>query len=318
MSVFIKNTNYHTYEGFEAELHSIVDKSAAPADIVTAGHSTEDRPIHAVCFGDGDFRKPELLYFALTHAMEFVGAEAALALVRTLADPNAPASLASALEKINVWVLPALNPDGYVKIEKQLSTGLGLAYARGNSRGVDLNRNFPVGFYHIPRSLFGGSPVKISPHYRGQGPCSEAEARVIRDFILGHNVKISLSFHSFGARLLFPYHHDKKRCRDHDTLMKLGEEMAAKQERPYRVSPGWNLYLANGEIDDWLYDECGILPFTMEIGRLGVSPGNPETWLNPFFWANPVDPRNELDNILPAALHLVDATQEMFVSGRTG
>lgn len=313
MAKFIKNTNYMTFEGIEAELCDIVSASKVPAEIETLGHSTEERPIYGVCFGGGDFRKPEILYYALAHSMEFVGAAVAIDLMRRLSCPGAEAGIADKLERMNVWVIPVLNPDGYAKVERQLESGLGLAAGRKNSRGVDLNRNFPVGFYHIPRSIFAGSPLKSSPYYRGVSPCSERESQVFCDFILGRNIKMSLSFHSFGGAILFPYHYTKKKCRDYDTFMQLGEEMARRQETPYSVKPAWNLYQTNGDMEDWLYDECRILSMCIEVGKFGFNLEYPNTWLNPFYWANPYDPRAEMDNVAPAALYMLAALDDLFV-----
>ncbi len=302
-----------TFKGIESELHDLVSQSEIPAEIITLGHSVEERPIYGICFGDGDHRKPELLYYALTHSMEYVGNAALMETMRRLSQHNGAAEHAEKIEKMNVWMIPVLNPDGYVKIEEQLGRRLGFAAGRKNARGVDLNRNFPVAFYHIPRSIFAGSPVKASPYYRGASPCSEPESQVFRDFILGHNIKMSLSFHSFGGALLFPYSYTKKKCRDYDLFVQICEEMTHRQENPYSVKPGCDLYNANGEMEDWLYDECRILALCMEIGKIGFNLEYPATWLNPFYWANPYDPRAELDNITPAALHLIDTLYNMFV-----
>jgi carboxypeptidase T len=308
MSRFIGNTNYHTAQGLDEEFAAVVEGSKTPVEAVELGRSVEGRPITAYCFGDGDFRKPEILYFALAHAIEFIGAETALEIARGIAAGDAGA----ALDRMNVWVLPVFNPDGYAKVERQLSSGPGIGLARSNANGVDLNRNFPVAFYHLPRSIFSGSPFKISPYYRGAEPCSETESAVFRDFIIGRNFKTSLSLHSFGGSILFPYSHTSKKCRDYDAFMALGGEMASRQSRPYTVKPAYKLYQMNGDMDDWLYDECGVFAMVMEIGRLGVRAARPETWLNPFFWSNPVEPHAEIDNILPACLYLVEYAAEKF------
>lgn len=312
MAMFIKNTNYLSLDGIEREISEIVERSDIEAELVTLGHSAENRPIYGVCFGDGDYRKPETLFLALTHAMEFVGASMAMATISSLAARDAMKKFGGALEKINVWIIPVLNPDGYAAVEKNLSGATGIAMARKNSRGVDLNRNFPVGFYHFPKSIFAGSPVKASPHYRGGGPCSEPESQVLRDFILGRNIKTSISFHSFGKCVLIPSHYTKKPCADHNLLMRMGSEMVSLQKRPYTVKPGWKLYSSNGDIDDWLYDERRILPFTFEIGGLGLDPMSPDTWINPFYWANPLNPADEIRNVLPATLSLIEITARMF------
>ncbi len=304
--MFIRDTAYKTLRGVEAEIDALAARSGA--EIALLGESTEGRPIRALCFGGGDYRKPELLYYALEHSMEYIGAEAALDAARRLADSEC----SEYLDKANVWVLPVLNPDGYARVEKQLSSGLGLAFARKNASGVDLNRNFPVAFYHFPGSVFAGSPLKFSPHYRGAEPCSEQETRVFRDFILGRNFKISLAFHCFGASILYPYFYKKSKCGAHDTLAALAGKISFAQRSPYSVKPGHKLYLTNGSSADWLYDEQGILALVMEIGKLGVKADRPESWINPFFWFNPVDPKEELDNIVPASLKLVEETASRF------
>ncbi len=308
MSRFIRKTNYHTLDGVESEISETVAASVAPAEVVEIGVSTEGRSIKAVCFGDGDFRKPEVLYFALTHSMEFIGSEAALALISHFAGGGH----AEILNRMNVWTIPVLNPDGYASVEKQLDSALGIGFGRKNARGVDLNRNFPVAFYHFPRSLFAGSPTKASPYFKGDAPCSETESAMFRDFVLGRNFKVSLTLHSFGAVILFPYNHTPIRCRDYDTFVDLGKDMSDAQRRPYSVKQSYELYAANGSISDWLYDECGILAFVMEIGKFGAALDRPETWLNPFYWYNPAEPRDEIDNIMPAALRLAERSLSLF------
>lgn len=314
MSIYVKNTNYLTLDGVEKELKATISRSEIKAELVTLGHSVESRSIYGVCFGDGDYRKPEVLYLALTHSMEYIGTAVALGIVSRLASKAGARQFGDVLKNMNVWVIPVLNPDGYVAVEKSLSRGLGFTYSRKNARGVDLNRNFPVGFYNMPLSLFAGSPLKASPYFRGAGPCSEAEAQVLRDFILGRNIKTSINLHSFGSSILIPYHHTKKRCKDHDLIAKIADDMASMQERPYEVKQGWQLYTVNGDVDDWFYDECKILPFTFEIGKLGIKPDRVQTWMNPFYWSNPISPVKDVENVLPAALHLIEATSEMFCS----
>ncbi len=308
MARFIKNTNYHTLAGLENELTDALG-GAAEAELIEIGLSSEGRPIKAVCFGSGDFRKPEVLFFGVTHAIELIGAEASLSIARSISG----GAHSGVLEKINVWIVPVLNPDGYSAVERRLTTGLGIGYGRANARGVDLNRNFPVAFYHIPTSVFAGSPFKTSAYYRGEAPCSESESSAFRDFVLGRNFKTAMAFHSFGSTIMFPYSHTSSKTADHDRFETIGAEMVALQSKPYKVLAGYKHYSTNGSINDWMYDECGILAFLMEIGKLGVAPDKPETWLNPFYWYNPIDPRNEIEgNVLPACMRLIGKTAEEY------
>ncbi len=309
MTDFIRGTNYRTLAGIFDEIETAAHSARVEMSSEQIGYSKEGRPIMAACFGDGDFRKPEVLYFATIHAMEFISSAVAMQLIRDFAQGGAHAAL---LDRLNVWIIPVLNPDGYARVEKMLTTGLGIAAWRKNANGVDLNRNFPLSFYDLPKSLYAGSRLKLSQYYRGPEPCSEPESRVLRDFILGHNVKMSLALHSFARCILHPYAHTRKPCKDHELFARIGAEMAALMDRPYSVKRSSELYQVNGDMIDWLYDECGILSFLMEIGGFNADPLQPRTLVNPFFWWNPMRPEKEIANVMPACLHITVTTDKMF------
>ena len=310
----IKGTAYRTLDQIHKDMAAALDASSLPHDLVRLGRSARDNPINAACLGDGDFTKPELLFFSGTHAMEFVGPAMTLGLLRHVAAQDPDSSVGRALEHINIWFLPVLNPDGYLRIQRRLASGpLGLAYGRTNANGVDLNRNFPTGFYENRESFFAGSTLKFSPYFRGKEPCSEPESRVFRDFVLNRNFRVAVDFHCFGNFIGYPYGFSDKPCRDADTFQEIAREMVRRQKRhKYRIIPMHKLYKVSGDVCDWLYDECRILAFTMEIAGLGFNLGDLNTALNPFHWANPQNPDKHVENNLEACLYLIDATMERF------
>jgi carboxypeptidase T len=309
---FVTGTHYRTLDCIYEDMRSILSSTPFESESVQLGRSARDNPITAVCLGDGDFTKPELLYFSGMHAMEFIGPAMNLALLEYVASREKDSPIGRALERVNVWFLPVFNPDGYLAVTRQLTSRLGLAYSRANANGVDLNRNFPVAFYENATNFFAGSPLRLSPYYRGPEPCSEPESRVFRDFILGRNFKISMDFHCFGNLIGYPYGYSDRECRDRDVFRRIGRDMIARQpRRKYRLIPMHRLYRVSGDIDDWLYDECRILSFIMEIGALGFNIADRRTVLNPFFWANPENPDQLIADNLDACLHLIDALLDL-------
>ena len=136
---------------------------AAPRPYVeTIGHTTEDRPIVARAVGNrGSDRR--VLVIGCIHGNECAGVR----VTRRLAELRAP-------EGSVVWLVHQLNPDG------------ALRHVRGNARGVDLNRNFPVEW----RS---GSPGDLT--YGGTAPLSEPESRAIRRLIVRIDPDVTVWFH---------------------------------------------------------------------------------------------------------------------------
>lgn len=67
--------------------------------------------------------------------------------------------------------------------------------------GVDVNRNFDVNFGGI-----GTSDDPCQDSYHGPKALSERESSSIAQFIdRFNNIKIYISFHSYGQYLMFPY-----------------------------------------------------------------------------------------------------------------
>ena len=139
--------------------------AAAPAgkrEVI--GHSVQGRPIVARASGDPD-APLRVLVVGCVHGDEAAGVGVARRLIAAGAPP-----------RVALWVVPTLNPDG-------LAAG-----TRGNSRGVDLNRNFPFGW----RPLDG-------LEYSGTGPLSEPESRAAAALTRRLQPDLTIWFHQpFG------------------------------------------------------------------------------------------------------------------------
>jgi murein peptide amidase A len=138
---------------------SITGMLATLATAVVVGHSVQQRPITLVhVAGPG----PRILVVGCIHGNEPAG----IAIVRALEQTH---------PKADLWLVPALNPDGLA------------ADTRQNAHGVDLNRNFPSLWQHF------GHPG--STYYSGPKPFSEPETRAARDLIRRIKPRYTIWYH---------------------------------------------------------------------------------------------------------------------------
>ncbi|HWB23561.1 MAG TPA: DUF2817 domain-containing protein [Gaiellaceae bacterium] len=141
-----------------ALLAALVLATAAAAGTHQLGRSWQGRPIEAIEVGDPNGIR--VLVVGVIHGNETAG----LPIVRAL-ERLKPAG-------IDLWIVPDLNPDGVA------------AGTRQNSRGVDLNRNFPWRW----RPMSG--VYESGPH-----PLSEREARIAHSLILRLHPHLTIWFH---------------------------------------------------------------------------------------------------------------------------
>lgn len=137
-----------------------VDRPAALVAPTLVGHSVAGRRIVARRLGNaGD--GPTVLVIGVIHGNEPAGA----AIVRRLMGD-------AASRRVNLWVVPNLNPDGTS------------AHTRGNAHGVDLNRNFSYRWQPLTSIFYSG------PH-----ALSEPESRFARRLITRLRPDITIWFH---------------------------------------------------------------------------------------------------------------------------
>lgn len=155
--------------GNTLETSSSLTPTTPPAPAwTTIGYSAQGRPINAIRFGDGP---RHVLIMAGIHGNEY-GYDVAYRFVEYLqANPSAlPAGT-------QLDVIASANPDGRA------------LRRRGNSRGVDLNRNFPARNWRRIRRR--GATA-------GSSPGSEPETQVLMRFIEAGGYARVISLHSRG------------------------------------------------------------------------------------------------------------------------
>jgi len=133
---------------------------------------------------------------------------------------------------------------------------------RNPKQGLDLNRNFPVGW----------KPEAYQPG-AGEYPASEPEAHNLVRFIVKHkNITGTMSFHTMSGVLLRPYDDrpdDEFPTDDLWTYQKIGDKGTEFTGYPnvsvyhdFRYHPKQTIA---GGFDTWTYDHIGVFSWTIEF-----------------------------------------------------
>jgi len=213
--------------------------------------------------------KPALLYTGTIHAREWIGHELALAFIEHITThKDVDPVLEKALEESALYMVPCLNPDGYEYSRRHFS------FWRKNRRknhdgtyGVDLNRNFSIGFKKIKDTT--------SNVYGGEEPFSEAETRAIKAFVDTHeNITIALDYHSQG-NVFFPAHKFKHEAEIDGTDMNviaanMNDEFEKVTGRKYGIHRGKPpAALISGSGREYYYSR-GIKALVVEVGTKNI------------------------------------------------
>ncbi len=209
-----------------------------------------------------------------THAREWISPSVTMHIATYLAETLAVAETAFStkfVDKIGVWVIPDVNPDGY------RFSWTNNRYWRKNRRnngggsyGVDLNRNYAKGWGGA-----GSSSNPSSDTYRGPSAFSEPELTGLRDLSLSlPNVIASIDFHSYGQKILWPWSYTTSPPPDASWLNQVGTAMRSEillhgLLAYQQGQASTTLYVASGTSKDWFYDVFGTPSFTIELRDTG-------------------------------------------------
>jgi len=264
---------YHSYDEAVALFRELAERRPDLFAVEVIGQTWEKRDIVAVTIGQNvqaAAEKPALFYTGTIHAREWIGLELAIGFAQYV-DRNVAYdhTIQQALEHAAVYLVPCANPDGFEYSRNHFS------FWRKNRRqnadgsyGVDLNRNFPIGFVK--------SNKPDSNVYGGPEPFSEPETRALRDFVESHsNIAIALDYHSQG-NVFFPAHdfrhEDTIDTTDMNVLCaNMAEEIRKISDREYGIHQGKPpAKLISGSGREF-YHSKGILATVVEVGTRNIS-----------------------------------------------
>ena len=267
------DSKYHNYNELSREFQSITSKHPEITKLHNIGTTYENRTIWAIKISDNpqleEAEEPDILIMGCHHARELISVEVPLFFANYLVENyEINADVKNLVDNREIWIIPMLNPDGHVYVEE------GHTNWRKNripidedddgkidAYGVDLNRNYAYEWGVDEHT----SDEPGNEFYHGKEPFSEKESQAIRDLANEHNFVASISFHSYGESISYPWGYTEKKAPDNDLFEKIATNMA--RYSGYEVMQNSKIYPARGDSEDWLYGEKDILAFTIELAE---------------------------------------------------
>ena len=293
----------HGYRGYDELRTAITSLKQRGAHCCAIGQTVRGLDIHAVRIGNRDARATTLIIAGL-HPIEWIGVEVAFALLERLIDDP---------PRRQILCVPVVNVDGYREVETDLRTGR-RRWVRTNARGVDLNRNWPVGFLR-QKAIFRAAGTS------GSSPFSEPETAAVRDLAehaaASSALDVMLSLHSIGRTLLVPWGHRIAAPAAKHDMVGRAQAVASRLSKRYSIRqvsrwlPGVRV---RGMEIDYFHHRFGSHALLAECTLGGVRLRSPRSWTRPFCWYNPRDLHRRATE-LAAALHPFVANETSTMDG---
>jgi hypothetical protein len=297
---------YYNYQELMDKLFLLQNAFPDFVDLFSIGQTHEGRELWTVRLTNRSVttQKSEFYLVAHHHAREAITIENAIFFIdKLLYEATAGnASITNLLANMEIYVTPALNPDGLEALSRFpwmrkncapidddgdgntydeleifdanqdgfVARFNGGAYYEGED-GLDLDTQFgedAPGGVDLNRNYdykFIGTGSSADPPdftYRGENPFSEPETQAIRDFVKQHDFNFAISLHSGVRAVIAPWGYTDAPTPDHEEFSAIVRKL--KEMTGY---PSWSEaggYNVNGEWGDWMYGAEGVFAFTLE------------------------------------------------------
>lgn len=262
---------YHTFQEMEAILESIADDYPEITTLYSIGKSIEDRDIWCLEITDNpgiSENEPGVFYMGLHHAREWPTIEICLQLAEYLTTHyEENETIKHLVNNRRIWIVPCVNPDGYV-YDHDLYQGE--RWWRKNRHyfkdsdvyGVDLNRNYPGSCDGDSLGMWGSTGMSHNPSsetYCGPTPFSEPETIAIKNLFLNNDICASITYHTYGELVMWPWGHSMEKTIADDALMadlgiRIAENITSQTgSAAYTPTQSAGLYPTCGDTTDWVY-----------------------------------------------------------------
>ncbi|KAA8498541.1 Carboxypeptidase A1 [Porphyridium purpureum] len=273
---FYASSFYDTYRDLDdvyKHMEELVELYPEVLSLVTLGASSSGRPIYAFRVGRTSSSSPVRgVMTGLQHAREWIAVSSVIYVAEVLClqyTKKTDKAIVALLDNVELVLVPIVNPDGYVHTFERNR------FWRKNRRavdldspctGVDLNRNYPVGFGGVSTS----SNDICSSLFRGTEAFSEPETQAIRSLLEGERgIAFYVDVHSYGQLVLAPYAYKFDRA-DDESLYTFADTIASAMTARYGLNytsgpASTTLYRAAGISIDYSYGALGLMSVGIEL-----------------------------------------------------
>ncbi|XP_036099004.1 mast cell carboxypeptidase A [Molossus molossus] len=268
---------YNTWDKIVAWTEKMVHKHPEMVSRIKIGTTIEDNPLYVLKIGTGDERRKAIFMDCGIHAREWISPAFCQWFVYQAAKSYGKNKIMTKLlDRMNFYVLPVFNVDGYIWTWKQNRMWRKNRSRNLNSKciGTDLNRNFNASWNSFP-----DTNKPCGETYAGPAPESEKETRAVTDFIRKHRKSLEayITIHSYSQMVLFPYGYTAKLPPDQEELTKVAkvstDALSSRYETRYIYgSIASTIYRTSGSSLDWAYNLGIKHTFAFELrdkGRFG-------------------------------------------------
>eukprot|EP00033_Pygsuia_biforma_P001010 GCRY01001155.1.p1 GENE.GCRY01001155.1~~GCRY01001155.1.p1 ORF type:complete len:469 (-),score=50.88 GCRY01001155.1:147-1553(-) len=251
---------YHHYDSLTHFLHDLNKKFPNMTTLFNIGKTLSGRDTWGIEIsvnpGQAE-KKPSFYWVANIHGDESVGREMSLLFAEHLLENYAlNSTIKELVDETKIFIIPSANPDGFER------------HRRYNSKGVDLNRNFPDFFKGDKDSANGRQPETVN----------------LMDFV-ANNGRLILSASLHGGALVACYPYDgissgrfssgkPSFSPDNDLFVELAllysrthATMSNSREFDDGIINGADWYTLYGGLGDWGYHWHQVSQLTLELSN---------------------------------------------------
>lgn len=213
----------YTYEIMDRDIRGL--KARYPfLQVSVIGKSVLGRNLYAIRLGTGPI---EVSYNGSHHGIEWITTPVLMKFIENYARAYATNTkirgydVRELFAQSSIYIVPMVNPDGvnialdgpqpsnpyYNDLLRWNNTGLPFSQVwKANTRGVDLNRNYPASWQQAKDQeaslgVTGPAPTR----YGGPAPLSEPESQAMVNFTRQHNFKLVIAYHTQGRVIYWLY-----------------------------------------------------------------------------------------------------------------